>query len=207
MHKGLLCSRSGYFKAALTGNFREAEDQVVILDDEDPETFRMFNAWLYTDVLVEETDPLAIPWGLLFNVYVFAEKRIIPLLQNAAIDAIIRAHRQEFIPPIELRRAWASTAERSPLRKLLVDLRLHEAEGPFNGHFQNHIDQYDITFVAAVAIRAAELITLNVNLQDTKPETKEAIDRWLSIVLNPRELRCQRYHIHEPLDIPCEALI
>ena len=27
--KDLLCSRSGYFKAALTGNFREAEDLVV----------------------------------------------------------------------------------------------------------------------------------------------------------------------------------
>ena len=107
IHKGLLCSRLDYFKAALTENFSEAADQEVTLDDEDPEVFRTFNAWLYTDVLVEDTDPEMQQWSLLFRIYVFAEKRIIPLLRNAAIDEIIRAHAKRSIPTEEIRHAWA----------------------------------------------------------------------------------------------------
>lgn len=205
MHKGLLCSRSGYFKAALTGKFREAEDQVVTLDDEEPETFRMFNAWLYTDVLVEDSDPLAISWSSMFNIYIFAEKRIIPLLQNAAIDAIIRASKKENFPSEEIRHAWAMTGEKSSLRKLLVDLRLYEGEDYFNDQFRTHIDDYDIAFVAAVAMRAAELITLSLDREDSKPEAKEAITQWLRMIHDPWDLRCQRYHIHEALAVPCDA--
>lgn len=37
--KDLQCSRSGYFKAAVTGNFREAEELAVTLEDEDTEAF------------------------------------------------------------------------------------------------------------------------------------------------------------------------
>lgn len=205
MHKGLLCSRSGYFKAALAGSFREAEDQVVTLDDEEPETFRMFNAWLYTDVLVEDSDPLAISWSSLFNIYIFAEKRIIPLLQNAAIDAIIRASKKENFPSEEIRHAWAMTGEKSSLRKLLVDLRLYEGEDYFNDQFRTHIDDYDIAFVAAVAMRAAELITLSLDREDSKLEAKGAIAQWLRMIHDPWDLRCQRYHIHEALSVPCDA--
>ena len=203
IHKGLLCSRSDYFKAALTGNFSEAADQVVTLDDEDPEIFRTFNAWLYTDVLVEDTDPEMQQWSLLFKIYVFAEKRIVPLLQNAAIDEIIRAHAKHSIPTEEIRHAWARTAEASPLRKLLVDLRLNENDEVFVEQFRSNIDQYDIQFVAAVAIRANELITLEIDSTDNKPDSKRQISKRLYAIQNPWELRCQRYHTHGPLDIPC----
>ena len=54
IHNSFWCSRSDYFEAAFNVYFREGEDQVVTLDDEDAETFRGFNAWLYTDVVVED---------------------------------------------------------------------------------------------------------------------------------------------------------
>ena len=206
IHKGLLCSRSDYFKAALTGNFSEAADQVVTSDDEDPDTLRTFNAWLYTDVLVEDAGPDMIQWSFLFKIYVFAEKRIRPLLQNAAIDEIIRAHEKDFIPPEEIRHAWARTAETSPLRKLLVDSRLNENDKGFAVQFESNIDQYDIQFVAAVAIRANELITLEIHRTDNKPDSKTRISKWLYVIQNPWELRCQRYHTHGPLDVLCGEL-
>lgn len=207
IHKGLLCSRSDYFKAALTGNFSEAAEQVVTLDDEDPEIFRKFNAWLYTDVLVEDPGPEVIQWSLLFNLYVFAEKRIIPLLQNAAIDEIIRAHAEACIPTEEIRHAWARTAETSPLRKLLVDLRLNEDDKNFADQFRSNIDQYDIQFVAAVAIRANELLTLESNCTDDNPDSRTQICKWMYVIQNPSGLRCERYHTHGPLEILCEKLI
>ncbi len=206
IHKGLLCSRSGYFKAALTGNFREAEDQVVTLDDEDPETFRRFNAWLYTDVLVEDADPGTRSWSSLFNIYIFAEKRIIPLLQNTVIDSIIHLNALVRIPVGELRHVWSRTAESSLLRKLLVDIWLNENETFFTNQFQSHIDQYDITFVAAVAIRAAELISLEYDRY--KPDTREDVLQWLDVLRVPWRFRCHRYHIHEPLlETPCEGSV
>lgn len=50
LHKGLLCSWSGFFKAALNGNFIETEGTVK-LPEQDPETFRYFVNWLYTGKL------------------------------------------------------------------------------------------------------------------------------------------------------------
>ena len=203
VHKGLLYSRSGYFEAALMGNFREAEDQVVTLDDEDPETFRTFNAWLYTDVLVEDAGPEVTSFRSLFNVYLFAEKRIIPLLQNAAIDAIIRANVKISISANEIRRARTRTAETS----LLVDSMLQKCKGNLKDQFQNHIDQYDITFVAAVAIRAAELFTLERKHLDAKQDPRSEILTWVGILCNPWRVRCTRYHIHYGEDALCTGSI
>lgn len=216
IHKGLLCSRSDFFRAALTGKFRETEDQVVTLDDEDSDTFRIFNAWLYTGVLMEDPDPKDTPWSLLVNIYVFAEKRIIPLLQNAAIDEILRAHKKTSIPTEQIRHAWTSTAETSPLRRLLVDLRLKESDTYIVGEFQKNIDQYDVGYVAAVAIRAVELIDLtedrankfillSLDCSDTKPDFKKEISQRGSVINDPWRLRCLRYHIHEPEDKRCEG--
>lgn len=50
IHKGLICSRSDFFKAALTGNFKEA-DGTIALPDHDPATFKYFVYWLYTGCL------------------------------------------------------------------------------------------------------------------------------------------------------------
>lgn len=203
IHKGILCSRSDYFRAALTGNFSEAAEQVVTLDDEDPDTFRTFNAWLYTNVLVEDPDPDKTHWSLLFSIYFFAEKRIIPLLQNAAIDEIIRANKNAYVPAEAMRHTWTRTAETSPLRKLLVDLRLIEPDNYFVSEYQSNIDQYGVEFVAAVAIRLKELLTLELNSTDNKPGSQVKISQWLYVISNPWEIRCQRYHTHEPLDVLC----
>lgn len=43
----LLREYSSYFKAALDGGFREAKERTITLDDEDPDVFRTFAAWLF----------------------------------------------------------------------------------------------------------------------------------------------------------------
>lgn len=50
IHKALVCSQSDFFKAALTGNFKEA-DGTIALPEQDPTTFRYFVYWLYTGSL------------------------------------------------------------------------------------------------------------------------------------------------------------
>lgn len=50
IHKALICSRSDFFKAAFTGNFKEA-DGTLTLPEDDPATFKHFVHWIYTDSL------------------------------------------------------------------------------------------------------------------------------------------------------------
>ena len=47
-HKELLCEVSSYFKAALEGQFQEAETQTIKMVDEDAATFEYFQLWLYS---------------------------------------------------------------------------------------------------------------------------------------------------------------
>ena len=50
IHKGLICSRSEFFKAAFTGNFKEV-DGTIKLPEQDPAIFKYFVYWLYTGCL------------------------------------------------------------------------------------------------------------------------------------------------------------
>ncbi|KAF7188838.1 hypothetical protein HII31_09761 [Pseudocercospora fuligena] len=86
VHKGVLKFYSGYFRAAIdnveSGRFKEAEDNMITLPEEKAEVFKLFQGWLYTRELPKDksTDLVKL-WGL-------ADRRIVPLLQNEAIDAI-----------------------------------------------------------------------------------------------------------------------
>lgn len=50
IHKTLVCDQSSFFKAALTGNFKEA-DGTIALPEQDAAAFKYFVHWLYTDSL------------------------------------------------------------------------------------------------------------------------------------------------------------
>lgn len=47
VHEHLLTHYSDFFRAALTGDFKEAEDKIVRLEEEDPTVFEFFVHWLY----------------------------------------------------------------------------------------------------------------------------------------------------------------
>ena len=74
------------------GNFTEASEGIVSLDDEDPEVFSLFMMWLYTGKLTSEGDNTPLALGPALQLYLFAEKRIVPGLQNIVIDRLIQSH-------------------------------------------------------------------------------------------------------------------
>lgn len=53
IHKGLLCAVSTYFKAALEGGFKEAEEQMINMPEDDVEVFEHFQLWVYTGSFME----------------------------------------------------------------------------------------------------------------------------------------------------------
>ena len=48
IHRGLLCASSDFFKAAITGNFKESDQKEIKLPEQDVKIFRFFVHWLYT---------------------------------------------------------------------------------------------------------------------------------------------------------------
>ena len=51
IHKNLLCTTSCYFKAALTGHFKESLTNQLKLKDQDPDAFELFYGYLYNSRL------------------------------------------------------------------------------------------------------------------------------------------------------------
>jgi hypothetical protein len=79
----------------------------------------------------EEND---IEWRTLIDIFIFADMRGIPELQNAAIDGIIEKQATEAHTPLEeVRYIYENTTEKSLLRLLFVDFTHTTA------HF-NHTD-------------------------------------------------------------------
>ena len=67
----------------------------------------------------EEND---IEWRTLIDIFIFADMRGIPKLQNAVIDGIIDKQATEAYTPLEeVRYIYENTTEKSPLRSLFVD--------------------------------------------------------------------------------------
>ena len=124
MHKGLLCSVSSYFKAALQGGSKEAQEQRIELPDDDPFVIKRFQLWLYTQKVLDEDESADyVEWSSWVKIYCFAEARGIPNLQNLVIDSFIDKYAEcDCLPSDQICRIYGNTAINSPLRKLLVDM-------------------------------------------------------------------------------------
>lgn len=183
IHRGLLCYQSAYFRSCFHGPFTEALAGTVTLDDEDPKIFKRFNAWLYTgNLLYDEETIEKIDYDQLFETYVFAEKRLIPNLQNACIDAVIHkdmgdewAPRQEDVTYL-----WENTSHKSPMRRLLVDEFVSHVNMPDYLETEEDIEPLSKDFLAA-------LVHVFYKAKIYKG-LRENHDFWGK--------RC-RYHIHE----------
>ncbi|MCJ1379093.1 hypothetical protein MMC17_002193 [Xylographa soralifera] len=122
IHKNLLCSASSYFKAALDGKFKEAEEQKIKLLEEKPDILESFQLWLCTKSIIDEGESVTtFDFDLLIGIYVFAESRLVMALQNLAIDMIIRKAGKEKIVPRQSK-IYLDTMAGSHLRRLVVDM-------------------------------------------------------------------------------------
>ncbi len=129
VHRQILCNTSSYFDAALNGNFKEAKQGRVEMLEDDVNTFKNFQYWLYSrEIHVEEGNEIYESnnnkqWDMLIDLFIFGEARGIPGLQNAAIDGLIdEMHAKNELRVAAIRRIYENTPENSPLRRLYVDI-------------------------------------------------------------------------------------
>jgi hypothetical protein len=140
IHEYLITARSAFFKKALSGNCKEAEDRQVNLPEDDPDTFKAYVYHLYTNVLAVLPEPVPKDYTgkeeqmALAKVYVLAEK----LQDHSTKDAVVQAMLHSALQTrpdgstyagglAEVRIIYDGTPPGSPMRKLLVDLYTYRA--------------------------------------------------------------------------------
>lgn len=138
MHEKLLTHQSEFFRAALTGKFKEAEEKVVRLHDTEPEVFECVVHWLYYQRFPnkEDEESLLDIWGKeddddeitlsLIKMYVFGAQRMAPQLQRDALNQLFY-HIENEVDPVgdHIAYAFNHLAADDPLCRFLVDTMIY----------------------------------------------------------------------------------
>ncbi|KAK5127969.1 hypothetical protein LTR85_005086 [Meristemomyces frigidus] len=146
LHKGIVCFYSGYFERAFNGAFAEAKAGAVTLDTEDPDVFEHFQFWLYNRRFISDAtanEPNQLRWATLCKLWIFGDAHDVPLLQNSAVDAIIRKIEQYWtVPSRQLPFVYANTTKGTPLRRLLIDILGKTSSAKVALQDEDHLDRY-----------------------------------------------------------------
>ena len=130
LYENHLVYHSLFFRKALEGPWKESQDKVVELPEEEPYLFRMFIQWLYTGDFHTGSE---IEENLLDHckLYALADKYQVLRLKNHVIDKIIGDKRGNLLydPPEEaIRFVYLRTANSSKLRLLICAILLTDLD-------------------------------------------------------------------------------
>jgi hypothetical protein len=127
VHEELLTYHSPYFRAALTGGFKEAEDKAVTLSEERVPIVEFFVHWLYYQCLPNADDPIDLydAWNdgeadgelmtsNLIELYVFGDKFDVPGLKSQAMTDLLSISRTWRVPSSLQRTPFASRSATYP---------------------------------------------------------------------------------------------
>jgi hypothetical protein len=136
----LLVHYSKFFRAALTGNFSEARNKTVKLEEDDPEVFELFVHWLYyqrfPDKSLGDDETILKIWiepnretaytHFYIYLYLFGDKYDVPSLRSDTINELVRFMETEpdscLTDPPAIRAAFTRLPQNSPMCRLLVDI-------------------------------------------------------------------------------------
>ncbi|KAL2072711.1 hypothetical protein VTL71DRAFT_12054 [Oculimacula yallundae] len=127
VHKNVICEASDYFDAAFKSGFKEADEGIIRMSEENPLVFRKLLAWLYNSKLPNGFGTSC--QRLLYDIYIMAEKLCMEELANMTIDRI-RINQHDILTHgggperhfKHVKHIYDNTGENSPLRTLLVQM-------------------------------------------------------------------------------------
>ncbi|CZT09925.1 uncharacterized protein RCO7_02246 [Rhynchosporium graminicola] len=109
IHKEIVCHNSGVLAVAFNGNFIEGRTQTYRIDDTTERAFKLFMQWLYSKSFT------------LVELWVLADMLLMPSLQNAIIDVMMKIYYQDAdFPAYICEYVYQHTEKDSALRRLLV---------------------------------------------------------------------------------------
>ncbi|EDU46664.1 conserved hypothetical protein [Pyrenophora tritici-repentis Pt-1C-BFP] len=138
LHTELLKQHSGYFRGALSHDWKETVDGIIPLTDVETDLFDMFVDWIYQGTIstpFDKTGPL-IKVKMRHQCYFLADRLLAVGMKDALMDDIFRLYEQTgygFCPSgSEITDVFAKLTEMDPLVKLYVDI-WHTTGGPEQG--------------------------------------------------------------------------
>jgi hypothetical protein len=142
VHESLITSHSLFFKKAMSGSWKESEDRVIKLPEDDPEIFNVYVHHLYTGSVAVIPEPLPADYAgaptrkIICLLYVLAEKLQDIKAKNSAIEALLADCRVKqpngkyyFPGSHNVDIIYSGTLPGSMARKFLVDIYTHKATG------------------------------------------------------------------------------
>jgi hypothetical protein len=141
-HRNLLTSISGFFATGLTSSFKEASTGVFELEEEDSDTFSVFEQWVYKDRLFikkpassssassEDAEDDCKEWECLPLLYTLGERLDAPKFKDAVISAIIeKVNESKVVPDNWAACVYQNTVSACALRRLIVDFHIFAHQG------------------------------------------------------------------------------
>ncbi|CRL25582.1 BTB/POZ fold [Penicillium camemberti] len=144
VHESVLCASSQFFKAAMSGSWKESKERTIELPEDDPKAFSIYSHWLYFAEIPgileaakkgESAKKSAQKYYDLVSAYVLGDKLLDAKFQNSVIDAIVetcsKADSKDgkvYFPDANaVSHAYNNTTKSSNIRKMLVALYLNAA--------------------------------------------------------------------------------
>lgn len=121
VYKEFICYYSPFFDAAFNGSFREGETQTMLWEDVEPTEFALFVRWLYTQNVLDVAGHSQPSLWELTNLWILADRLLIPKLQNEVIFAFEQLRFCSNLPARCFERAY-TTAPESALRRYIARL-------------------------------------------------------------------------------------
>lgn len=130
----MLRTNSAFFKAALSHDWREREEGLVTLLEDDPSAFELYVSWLYTKRVAskfsdEEGTKRSQECALLTDCIVLGEKLQDVGFKNALVDCVIAVSTNDgngngccITRPSRVNKIYEHTSPAAPVRRLLVDM-------------------------------------------------------------------------------------
>jgi hypothetical protein len=136
VHQDLLVHHSSFFRAALTGNFKEADTKAVILADTESQTTELFVHWLYYQRFPTDDDSKGLIefWHdddedggdtkstNLLKLYIFSDMYKVPVLKRQVLDEFFHHITDLDLPSTDnVASAFNNLPDDDPMCRLLVD--------------------------------------------------------------------------------------
>jgi hypothetical protein len=174
VHREVICTKSGFFRAACSTRWQEGREKVVRLPEVQPNVFQVYIDWTYTDTLVPGaaatfTSTNEPSCRGLVDLYLLGDVLDDVKLRNKAMQ-LLSAQVAAYAQPNHktICHIWRNTPPNSLLRKWTVDIKISNASRKL---FVEHAEHYPAEFMLQVAT------TL---LQQTKPTGRKKLKEMLS---------------------------
>ena len=121
VHRAFLVHYSAYFRGALNGNFKEAIEGCVHLEDVEAGVFEVFLEWLYTQKLPRNMAHIQTAEAEIkvVKLYTLADRLLVPDLERTLIDVVFSDKPSPLYESIFF--AFTHLPVGNPLLQLLVD--------------------------------------------------------------------------------------